>query len=214
MLITGGGSGVGLACARAFESRGARLILCDCDAPALAQAGRHLGAFARYCDVTADSSVAIFAEELSSRFDGIDVLINAAGDGYVRSLGMMRITLVFLPSMRRERTPKHVFNIAPDFEPAGQGDALFPNVSTPRNFRRLSASLAIQARGSAVRVATIMPRRAMGSSVGAAIGTKCDEADVVAAVMSAVFGGAAAHDTRNSCRSAATPSAKRAGDRC
>lgn len=211
MLITGGGSGVGLACARAFESRGARLILCDCDAPALAQAGRHLGAFTRYCDVTSDSSVAIFAEELSTRFDGIDVLINAAGDGYVRALGMMRMTLALLPSMRRERTPKLVFNVAPDFGPPEGGETLFSNVSTPRNFRRLSASLAIQARGSAVRVATIMPRRAMGSSVGEAIGTKCDEADVVSAVISAVFGGPAADQEGKSCGLAIAPSAKRTG---
>lgn len=191
MLITGGGSGVGLACARAFESRGARLILCDSDSPALAQAGRHLGAFTRYCDVTSETSVAIFVEELSTRFEGIDVLINAAGDGYIRTLGMMRMTLALLPWMRRERTPKLVFNVAPDFEPAEQGEALFPNVSTPRNFRRLSASLAMQARGSAVRVATLMPRRAMGASIGSAVHTKCDDADVVAVVMFAVFGAAA-----------------------
>lgn len=211
VLITGGGSGVGLACARVFAGRGDRLILCDSNGPALARAGRDLGAFTRYCDVTSESSVAIFAADLLTRFPGIDVLINAAGDGYVRTLGMMRITLALLPSMRRERTPKLVFNVAPDFDPMGNGEPLFPNVTSPRNFRRLSASLAIQARGSAVRVVTIMPRRAMGGSVGAAIGTKCDEADVVAAVTSAVFGGAAADDESKSCGSTVTSSAKRAG---
>jgi NAD(P)-dependent dehydrogenase (short-subunit alcohol dehydrogenase family) len=192
VLIAGGASGVGLACARMFAARGARLILCDSNGHALSRARDELGASSRFCDVTSESSVAIFAEEVLDQFLGIDVLINAAGDGYVRALGMMRISLALLPSMRRERTPKMIFNIAPDFQPLDEGEPLFPNVASPRNFRRLSASLAIQARGSAVRVATIMPRRAAGDIVGGAVGTKCDPADVVAAVMTAVFGKAAA----------------------
>lgn len=188
MLITGGGSGVGLACAELFAARGARLVLCDSDGPALMRAGDELGAVTCYCDVTSEASVAIFAEDVLNRFPGVDVLINAAGEGYVRTLGMMRITLVFLPSMRREGTPKLIFNIAPNFEPAGLGEALFPNVASRRNFRRLSASLAIQARGSSVRVATIMSRRAIGDDTDESTGTRCDPTDVVEAVVSAVFG--------------------------
>lgn len=183
---------MGLACARVFAARGVRLMLCDSNGPALTRAGRELGASTLYCDVTSESSVAIFAADVANRFPGVDVLINAAGDGYVRTLGMMRVTLAFLPAMRRQKTPKLIFNIAPDFEPPEEGEPLFPNVASPRNFRRLSASLAIQARGSSVRVATIMPRRAIGDAVGGAIGTKCDQADVVAAVLSAVFGNDAA----------------------
>jgi NAD(P)-dependent dehydrogenase (short-subunit alcohol dehydrogenase family) len=190
VLITGGGSGVGLACARMFAARGADLILCDSNGAALSQVGEELGAFTAFCDVTAESSVAIFVADLHHRFSPVDVLINAAGDGYVRALGMMRVTLALLPAMRRERTPKLVFNVAPDFEPGGEAEPLFPNVASPRHFRRLSASLAIQARGSAVRVATVMPRRAVGDSVGAAVGTRCDEGDVVAAIQAAVFGNA------------------------
>jgi NAD(P)-dependent dehydrogenase (short-subunit alcohol dehydrogenase family) len=192
VLITGGGSGVGLACARAFAARGARLLLCDSDGQALSRAGVELGAFTHFCEVTSESSVAIFAAEVFGRFPDLDVLINAAGDGYVRTLGMMRVTLAFLPAMRRPKTPKLVFNIAPDFAPPDHGEALFPNVASPRNFRRLSASLAVQARGSAVRVMTIMPRRAIGAPMGGAISTRCDPADVVAAVMSAILGKAAA----------------------
>jgi 3-hydroxybutyrate dehydrogenase len=187
VLITGGGSSVGLACARALAARGARLILCDSDGCALARAADELGAFTHFCDVTSESSVAIFATEVNGCFADVDFLINAAGDGYVRALGMMRITLALLPAMRRPKTAKLVFNVAPDFEPQ-EGEALFPNIASARNFRRLSASLAVQARGSAVRILTIMPRRVAGAPVGGAIGTRCDPTDVVAAVMSAIFG--------------------------
>lgn len=192
VLITGGASGVGLACARAFADRGASLLLCDSDGTALTRAADELGASSLFCDVTSDPSVAIFAEAVLARGPGPDVLINAAGDEYVRILGMMRISLAFLPAMRRHKAPKLLFNIAPDFDPAEEVDALFPNIASPRNFRRLSGSLALQARGSAVRVVTIMPRRAMSKPVGGAIRTRCDPADVVAAVLSATFGSAAA----------------------
>ena len=163
-------------------------MLCDCDGDALSRVSVELGASTTFCEVTAESSVAIFAKDVIDRYSDVDVLINAAGDGYVRALGMMRITLAFLPAMRRSKMPRLIFNIAPDFDPPEQGDALFPNVASPRNFRRLSASLAVQARGSAVRVVTIMPRRKKGAPHGAAIGTKCDPADVVAAVTFAIFG--------------------------
>jgi NADP-dependent 3-hydroxy acid dehydrogenase YdfG len=195
VLITGGGSGVGLACARALAARGVRLLLCDRDGTALSRAAEELGALTHFCDVTSESSVAIFATDVQGRFSDVDVLINAAGDGYVRALGMMRVTLAFLPAMRRPKTPKLVFNVAPDFEPPEEGEALFPNVASARNFRRLSASLAVQARGSEVRVVTIMPRRVVGAPVGGAIGTRCDRADVVAAVTSAIFGKATAAST-------------------
>ena len=206
VLITGGGSGVGLACARALAARGARLLLCDSDGTALSRAGKELGAVTHFCDVTAESSVAIFADDVKTRFSNVDVLINAAGDGYVRTLGMMRITLAFLPAMRRAKSPKLIFNLAPNFEAPEQGDPLFPNIGSPRNFRRLSASLALQARGSAVRVVTIVPRRAMGASVGGATGTRCDPADVVEAVMSAIFGKASGDAGRYE-----PPLAKKAG---
>ena len=212
VLVAGGASGVGLACARILAARGARLILCDCDGSALLRAGQELDADTHYCDVISESSVAIVAEDVLERFRSVDVLINAAGDGDVRTLGMMRMALALLPQMRRNKMPRLILNVAPDFGPREQGEALFPNIASPRNFRRLSASLAVQARGSAVRVITIMPRRAIGEPVGGAIGTKCDDGDVVAAVMSAIFGKAAVGAADRSKPPSAAPAAvKRTG---
>ena len=156
MLITGAGSGVGLACAREFHERGAQVILSDCDPAALARVEAEFGAHCRFCDVASDASVTIFTADLLQQFPRIDLLINGAGSGYVRTLGMMRISRALLPSMKRHGSPAMIVNIAPGA--CGSRPSLFPHAASPSNFRRLSATVALQARGSAVRVATVLPR--------------------------------------------------------
>ena len=61
VLITGGATGIGLACAQALCARGADLILCDNDAQSLRDAAEELGALGRFCDVASEASVAVFA---------------------------------------------------------------------------------------------------------------------------------------------------------
>ena len=70
-------------------------------------------AFARFCDAIEDNSVAIFAAEIAEKFSSIDVLINAAGRGYVRALAMMRMTRAFMPLLRRASGQRMLFDIAP-----------------------------------------------------------------------------------------------------
>ena len=83
-VITGGASGIGLAMARAFAARGARLVLADVDAEALARAERELAAqgadvLAILTDVTRRESVAALAERAFERFGAIHLLCNNAG---------------------------------------------------------------------------------------------------------------------------------------
>src|SRR5437763_817828 len=113
VLITGAGKGVGFACACAFAHRGAELILTDSDPEALTRASDFVDGFSRFCDVLSETSVAIFAEHFAQDFGSFDVLINAAGEGYVRSLGMVRMSSALLPVLRRGEGERLIVNFAP-----------------------------------------------------------------------------------------------------
>ena len=157
VLIAGGAGGVGLACAEALEAHGVELVLCDIDGIALTHTAERLHAFARFCDTIEDNSVAIFATEIAEKFDSIDVLINAAGRGYVRALAMMRMTRAFMPLLRRASGQRLLVNIAP----AGgfvSSDGMFPYASSQVAFEGLSEAVAEQVRGTSIHVVNVTPR--------------------------------------------------------
>lgn len=158
VLVSGGASGTGLACAEAFAAHGAELILCDIDGDGLTRAARRIGAFSRFCDSIAETSVAIFAADVASEFTSIDVLINAAGRGYVRSLSMNRMTRAMLPLLRGSGgAARFVFNLAPLGGFTVSGD-IFPYASSVEAFRRLHEALLDLARGTSIEVARVHPR--------------------------------------------------------
>jgi NAD(P)-dependent dehydrogenase (short-subunit alcohol dehydrogenase family) len=83
-LVTGGGRGIGLACAEALAEAGARVVVADRDA-GLAEQGRTAlqakGAKAEavVMDVTDSARVTQVADELVSRHGKVDILVNSAG---------------------------------------------------------------------------------------------------------------------------------------
>ena len=156
VLICGAGSGAGFACAQAFAARGAELILCDCDGIALTRAADQLDAFSRFCEATAERSVEIFVEEVGSLFPSVDVLINAAGRGYVRALTMMRMSRAMLPLLRKGSGYRLIANIAPAGG-FGSRNGIFPYAGSPTSFARLSDVVVEQCRGSGINVACITP---------------------------------------------------------
>ncbi|MEP3331516.1 SDR family oxidoreductase [Sedimentitalea sp.] len=80
VAITAGGSGIGLAIARALQAQGARLAICDVDRAALDSAAAELGAeVAKIADVSDASQVEAFFDSINTAMDGLDALVNNAG---------------------------------------------------------------------------------------------------------------------------------------
>jgi 2-keto-3-deoxy-L-fuconate dehydrogenase len=109
-LVTGGGSGIGLATARLMAARGAKVAVLD-----LKPGDEFTGLAA---DVTDDASVRAAVPEAAQRLGGIDILVNNAGIGAtgtvadnpdeqwhrvfdVNVVGMVRVTRAALPYLRR-----------------------------------------------------------------------------------------------------------------
>jgi 3-oxoacyl-[acyl-carrier protein] reductase len=82
-VITGGGSGIGLECARRFVREGARVVLADRNAEPLDAAAAELGeaAVAEVVDVTVEDDVERMVRRALSEFGGLDAAVNAAGFG-------------------------------------------------------------------------------------------------------------------------------------
>jgi NAD(P)-dependent dehydrogenase (short-subunit alcohol dehydrogenase family) len=129
-VITGGGRGIGAACARALAGAGARVAVCartraQVDAVAAERGG---DAVALACDVTDESSVRGMAAEAVKRLGGVDILVNTAGRAHsaalaketladwsailaVNATGTFLCTRALLPAMM-ERGWGRVVNVA------------------------------------------------------------------------------------------------------
>jgi short-subunit dehydrogenase len=81
VLITGASEGIGAACARAFEKRGARLSLVARNSETLAAAGGP-DALRTAGDITSDETRRSAVARTIERFGQIDILINNAGMGF------------------------------------------------------------------------------------------------------------------------------------
>lgn len=109
VVVSGGASGIGAACADAFAARGANVAVLDINANA--------GHWSTACDVSDDHQVRTAVAAAAEHFGGIDVLVNNAGIGAVGTvednsdkqwirvldvnlLGMVRLARACLPHLR------------------------------------------------------------------------------------------------------------------
>lgn len=87
ILITGGGSGIGLETAKCFSARGNRIIIAGRDAHKLNNALQFLpGATAITADVTNEKDIDQLVTRISEEFPQLNVVMNNAGKAHLYSL--------------------------------------------------------------------------------------------------------------------------------
>ena len=79
IILTGAAGGIGAALAREFAQRGARLAICDLNAPALNELSQELGALQMICDVTVESNIQAVVTEVEATLGPVDIFFSNAG---------------------------------------------------------------------------------------------------------------------------------------
>jgi NAD(P)-dependent dehydrogenase (short-subunit alcohol dehydrogenase family) len=80
-VITGGGSGIGAACARAFVTEGSRVVVADRDAEAARAVAEEISGLAVGCDVRRQEEVEALVRAAEKAYGPIDVFFSNAGIG-------------------------------------------------------------------------------------------------------------------------------------
>jgi rhamnulose-1-phosphate aldolase/alcohol dehydrogenase len=88
-VITGGGSGIGAATAKAMAAQGAEVAILDRDLDAAKAAAKKIGgkALAVQCDVTDPMSVRAAFDAVASAFGGVDIVVSNAGAAWQGAIG-------------------------------------------------------------------------------------------------------------------------------
>ena len=88
-VITGGGSGIGAATAKAMAGQGAEVAILDRDLDAAKAAAKKIGgkALAVPCDVTDPASIKSAFDKVVSTFGGVDIVVSNAGAAWQGTIG-------------------------------------------------------------------------------------------------------------------------------
>jgi NAD(P)-dependent dehydrogenase (short-subunit alcohol dehydrogenase family) len=78
-IITGAASGIGAACARAFSSKGARVVATDINRDGVASIAEETGGLGIACDIAEEAAVRDLVREAESRLGPVDIFFSNAG---------------------------------------------------------------------------------------------------------------------------------------
>ncbi len=89
VVVTGGGSGIGAATAKAFAKEGAEVAVLDRDLEAAQTTAKKIGgaAFAIACDVTKADDIASAFAQVVQQFGGVDIVVSNAGAAWQGKIG-------------------------------------------------------------------------------------------------------------------------------
>jgi meso-butanediol dehydrogenase/(S,S)-butanediol dehydrogenase/diacetyl reductase len=178
VIITGGGHGIGRACAVRLAEEGARIAVADLDRSAAQQVAasltyRERRSVAVWLDVTDVSSVERAVADAFSGLGGIDVLINVAGGDTdhgtfeetsddvwsqmieLNLLGVVRCSRAAIPHLRRSAKNPAIVNISSINALAAFGSE--PYSSAKAGIGALTINLAASLAADGIRVNTVAP---------------------------------------------------------
>ncbi|MFN8485907.1 MAG: SDR family oxidoreductase [Anaerolineae bacterium] len=175
VLVTGGGSGLGEATARAFACAGAQVAVVDLNAANAARVAKDLhgeGHVSYQCDVSDADAVFATVNAVVDRFGRLDVVVNSAAVDYVKSVDEMTVeqwdrvigvnlrgpfltAKAALPTMRRQKSG-HIINVASTAAVRAWGSASAYH-ATKWGLRGFSRGLGVEGRPDNIRVTTIIP---------------------------------------------------------
>ena len=86
-VITGGGSGIGAASAKAFAANGAEVVVLDVDGKSAEKIAAEIGGLGMACDVTSAPKVEKAFDKIAATFGGVDVVVSNAGAAWQGKIG-------------------------------------------------------------------------------------------------------------------------------
>jgi len=86
-VITGGGSGIGAACAKMFAAQGAEVCVLDRDLKSATRVAVEVGGLGLSCDVTKAKDVEKAFGEIAKTYGGVDIVVSNAGAAWQGKIG-------------------------------------------------------------------------------------------------------------------------------
>lgn len=174
-VITGAGSGIGLATAHRLAAEGARVVCADIDEEAGAKAATEVGGLFVRADVTSEQDVAHLYERAFETYGSVDVAFNNAGisppdDGSILETGMdawrrvqeVNLTSVYLcckhviPYMRR-RGKGSIINTASFVAVMGSATSQVSYTAAKGGVLAMSRELGVEFAREGIRVNALCP---------------------------------------------------------